>query len=196
MTYRCRVYEWRFSVWCTVQDRCIHNYREYSCKYRQHRESLCIHSHLHIHLSLCSGEICKAKYLSHNLSQKKMEQGSRSLCFTKRHTVQYQCSRSSTLLLQFLQSKENKTYEIGPIPRQDQQTLVQQKKSGVKYKCWLFVIAQLILLLTTQSWTPKSMQSCQKIDVQCQPEAAAWQTAKQASQALTDMLRKLCQQFY
>ena len=116
--------------------------------------------------------------------------------FTKRHTVQYQCSRSSTLLLQFLQSKENKTYEIGPIPRQDQQTLVQQKKSGVKYKCWLFVIAQLILLLTTQSWTPKSMQSCQKIDVQCQPEAAARQTAKQASQAPTEMLRKLCHQFY
>ena len=92
--------------------------------------------------------------------------------------------------------QRKKTYEIGPIPRQDQQTSVQQKKSGVKYKYWLFVIAQLILLLTTQSWTPKSMHSCQKIDVQCQPEAAAWQTAKQASQAQTEMLRKLCHQFY
>ena len=192
MTYRCRVYEWRFSVWCTVQDRYTHNYREYSCKYRQHRESLYIHSHLHIHLSLCSGEICKVKYLSHNLSQKKMEQGSSSLC----PELQYQCSRSSTLLLQFLQSKENRAYEIWPISRQDQQTSIQQKQSGVKYKCWLFVIAQLILLLTTQSWTPKSMQSCQKIDVQCQPEAAAWQTAKQASQAQTEMLHKLCHQFY
>ena len=154
---------------------------------------VCTFIHIFTFIYPCvQAKSAEAKYLSHNLSQKKMEQGSSSLC----PELQYQCSRSSTLLLQFLQSKENRAYEIWPISRQDQQTSIQQKKSGVKYKCWLFVIAQLILLLTTQSWTPKSMQSCQKIDVQCQPEAAAWQTAKQASQAQTEMLRKLCHQFY